>query len=149
MWKELDELGFTTRTTNAIINNHIYTPDELYEAWVDDKVTHFTGVGSCALEEINAWAVQYKGADEKNPKIVQIAPVIEYTEIGSADHDNWRRIPNRDATVYGLSASSKLYYWATTKRTRVEHTTEEQLAEHEYEKYHYEYEYGWKECGTL
>lgn len=76
-------------------------------------------------------------------KIVQIAPVVEYSWSGNEDVGTHQIDPREDATVYGLGDDNQLYVWGVTKSTRVEHKTQKELEEHDYEKYHYEREYGW------
>lgn len=73
-------------------------------------------------------------------RIVQISTVVEPHYLGDAETMYW----NEDATIYGLGDDGNMYFWGVTKTNRVEHTTEEELIENDYEKYHYEKEYGWR-----
>jgi len=72
-------------------------------------------------------------------KVIQIAPVVEYSDTGNEDNGTWQRYPNSDATLYGLGDDGKPYIWCRTK------TTQRELAEPDEEgnTYHYEHEYGW------
>lgn len=73
-------------------------------------------------------------------KIVQISAVVENSDTGSEDHGTWQRIPNTEATVYGLGDDGKLYYWGVSKSTYVKTEPNE---DNEWSKGHYEKEYWW------
>lgn len=75
--------------------------------------------------------------------IVQISAVVEYSDTGNEDHGTWQRVPNTDATVYGLGDDGKLYYWGVTKSTYVKTEPNE---DNEYSDGHYDKQYGWKEA---
>ena len=73
-------------------------------------------------------------------KIIQIAPVMENSDTGNEDRGTWQRIPNEDATIYGLGDDGKLYVWGCKKSTYVK---TEPTEENEYSDGHYDREYGW------
>lgn len=73
--------------------------------------------------------------------ITQISAVIEYTDTGNEDRGTWQRIPNNEATVYGLGDDQKLYFWGVTESTYVK---TEPTHDNDYSKGHYVKEYGWK-----
>lgn len=76
-------------------------------------------------------------------KIVQIAPVVEYYDTGDEDRGTWKRIPNEEATIYGLGRNGRMYYWACLKSVKKENP-DYNPEDYESEPYIYEKTYGWK-----
>lgn len=73
-------------------------------------------------------------------KILQITSVVENEDTGNEDRGTWQRIPQAEATIYGLGDDQKMYYWGVTKSVRVESDEPDEDGNTHY----YRKTYGWK-----